>query len=83
MLLLGTLIALIGVGIAVFGNPLWNWYYETILPGEKLVHALTGQLQQGLLVGGMFMVIGSILVKHSETLKGALRDAAVGERNRN
>ena len=78
MLLLGTLLALIGVGIAVFGNQLWNWYYETMLPGEKLVHALTGQRQQVLLMGGMFMVIGSFLVKHFEILKGALLDAAVG-----
>lgn len=78
MLRLGLVLALVGAGTAVIGNPIWKWYYETMLPGEELVFGMEVRLQQALLVGGLFMAIGSIMVKHFEILKDDLQAAAGG-----
>lgn len=74
MLRLGFVLAAVGAIVAVIGNPIWPWYYDTMLPGTELVYWITGLLQQVLLVGGLLMAIGSIMVKHFEILKDELLD---------
>ncbi|GAA5227172.1 hypothetical protein [Paeniglutamicibacter antarcticus] len=76
MLVLGAVMALVGVGHRLVIGAQWGWYYEATLPVEDAIPGAGNLLQQVLFIGGLFLLIGSLIVRHFEILKTEVQQAS-------
>ena len=78
MLRLGVAAAVAGAVLALLGTPLFLGLFEMLPAYPEMVLGFAEALQQALLIGGIFMALGSIMVRHFEILREEVNRAGGG-----
>ncbi|MGL3806581.1 hypothetical protein ACSYDW_10825 [Paeniglutamicibacter sp. R2-26] len=69
MLRLGVAAAVAGAVLALVGTPVFLGVSDMLPAYPDMVLGFAKALQQALLIGGIFMALGSIMVRHFEVLR--------------
>ena len=78
MLRLGVVAAAAGAVLALLGTPVFLGVYDMLPAYPDMVLGFAEALQQALLIGGIFMALGSIMVRHFEILREEVNRAVGG-----
>ncbi|MFF5793942.1 hypothetical protein ACFY5D_18010 [Paeniglutamicibacter sp. NPDC012692] len=70
--------AAVGVVFSFMSNAVILWLYDAVPMAGEVIGGAVYALQQILFVGGIFMAIGSIVVRHFEVLRDEMQRVAGG-----